>query len=101
MTSTGTPVPLIPQHFIHIVASATAELVSCFILTPAEVLKQNAQMIRTPDAASTARSSTIFQPSVTMQVLRHFKTPSQLWRGYSALAARNLPFTAMQFPLFE
>jgi hypothetical protein len=25
----------------------------------------------------------------------------RLWSGYTALAARNLPFTAMQFPMFE
>ena len=25
----------------------------------------------------------------------------RLWAGYTALAARNLPFTAMQFPMFE
>ncbi|KAE8452361.1 hypothetical protein EG329_001061 [Mollisiaceae sp. DMI_Dod_QoI] len=92
--------PLIPQPFIHSAASATGELVSCFILTPAEVLKQNAQMIRRP-VASTSKASTAFQPSVTVQALKQFKHPSQLWRGYTALAARNLPFTAMQFPMFE
>ncbi len=35
-------------------------------------------------------------------MLRKFRTnPTNLWRGYTALAARNLPFTAMQFPMFE
>ncbi|RFU35925.1 hypothetical protein B7463_g391, partial [Scytalidium lignicola] len=92
---------LIPQPLIHSAASATAELVSCFILTPAEVLKQNAQMIRRPVRSSSSRSAVIFQPSVTLQALRQFKRPSQLWRGYTALAARNLPFTALQFPMFE
>jgi solute carrier family 25 (mitochondrial S-adenosylmethionine transporter), member 26 len=92
--------PLVPQPFIDSGASAIAELVSCFILTPAEVLKQNAQMIRRPEH-SVSKSSTTFQPSVTMEALRHFRKPTQLWRGYTALAARNLPFTAMQFPMFE
>jgi len=32
---------------------------------------------------------------------RFRERPSALFRGYTALAARNLPFTAMQFPLFE
>lgn len=93
--------PLIPQPFIHSAASATAELVSCFILTPAEVLKQNAQMIRRPAEVSGSKSSNLFQPSVTIQALKQFRRPSQLFRGYTALAARNLPFTAMQFPMFE
>jgi len=100
-TPSGFSSPLIPQPFIHSAASATGELVSCFILTPAEVLKQNAQMIRKPDGSSASRASTVFQPSVTKQALKHFKRPSQLWRGYFTLVARNLPFTAMQFPMFE
>lgn len=92
--------PLLPQPVIHSLASATAELVACFILTPAEVLKTNAQMIRQP-STSTSGSSTLRPKSVTLQALKQFKRPSQLWTGYTALAARNLPFTAMQFPLFE
>jgi solute carrier family 25 S-adenosylmethionine transporter 26 len=100
-TLRGSSSPLIPQPFIHSIASATAELVSCFILTPAEVLKQNAQMIRQPAEASSSKSSAVFQPSVTVQALKQFQRPSQLWRGYTVLAARNLPFTAMQFPMFE
>jgi solute carrier family 25 S-adenosylmethionine transporter 26 len=37
-----------------------------------------------------------------MQTLAKFKSnPLALWRGYAALAGRNLPFTAMQFPMFE
>lgn len=91
----GNNTPLIPQPFVHSAASAVAELVSCFILTPAEVLKQNAQMIRQPAHSSASGAS------VTMQALKQFKRPSQLFTGYTALAARNLPFTAMQFPMFE
>ncbi|KAH6718989.1 mitochondrial carrier protein-like protein [Leptodontidium sp. MPI-SDFR-AT-0119] len=90
---------VIPQPIVHSAASAIAELVSCFILTPAEVLKQNAQVIRRP--AGSSASKTAFQPSVTLQALRQFNKPSQLFRGYTALAAHNLPFTAMQFPMFE
>jgi len=100
-TSNKSKVALVPQPVIHSAASAIAELVSCFILTPAEVLKQNAQMIRRPVGPSASRSSEILQPSVTLQALRQFKRPSQLWRGYTALTARNLPFTALQFPMFE
>lgn len=100
-TLKGSPSPSVPQPFIHSAASATAELVSCFILTPAEVLKQNAQMIRRPTESSASKSRTLFQRSVTLQALKQFKRPSQLWSGYTALAARNLPFTAMQFPMFE
>lgn len=40
--------------------------------------------------------------NATVQTLKKFRNnPLALWRGYSALAGRNLPFTAMQFPIFE
>ncbi|KAL9092272.1 MAG: hypothetical protein Q9165_004446 [Trypethelium subeluteriae] len=87
--------PLLPQPLIHAAASSIAELVSCAILTPAEVIKQNAQMVD----RSTNKG---IQGSATMQTLARFKSsPLSLWRGYTALAGRNLPFTALQFPLFE
>lgn len=86
---------LLPQPIIHSAASATAELVSCAILTPAEVIKQNAQMVDNSDSS---------RPKVnaTLQTMKRFRSnPLALWRGYTALATRNLPFTALQFPMFE
>ena len=84
----------LPQPAINAVSSGGAELVSCAILTPAEVLKQNAQVV-VHKAGEKRRSP-------TLAVLKEFRSkPWNLWRGYSALAARNLPYTALQFPVFE
>lgn len=81
-----------PQPVINAVSSGGAELVSCAILTPAEVIKQNAQVIQ----------NEIKGTSPTIQVIKEFrKNPFRLWSGYTALAGRNLPFTALQFPIFE
>ncbi|KAH0142192.1 hypothetical protein KCU67_g14147, partial [Aureobasidium melanogenum] len=78
---------------IHSAASSIAELVSCAILTPAEVIKQNAQMV------DTAKGD---KANATLQTIAKFRSnPLALWRGYTALAGRNLPFTALQFPIFE
>jgi len=78
----------IPAPFIHATASGAAELVSCAILTPAETIKSNAQVAA--------------KASSTLQTLKHFQQhPARLFHGYRALAARNLPFTALQFPMFE
>jgi solute carrier family 25 S-adenosylmethionine transporter 26 len=86
---------LLPQPVIHSAASATAELVSCAILTPAEVIKQNAQMVDNSDSSRPKVNATI-------QTMKRFQSnPLALWRGYTALATRNLPFTALQFPMFE
>lgn len=72
---------LVPTPVIHAFASGTAELVSCAILTPAEVIKQNAQMVRTGANVN-----------ATLQTLQRFRSnPLALWRGYAALAGRNLP----------
>ncbi|EOD43693.1 mitochondrial carrier [Neofusicoccum parvum] len=82
---------LLPQPVIHSIASSIGELVSCAILTPAEVIKQNAQMVDTRTGGN-----------ATVQTLAKFRSnPLALWRGYTALAGRNLPFTALQFPMFE
>lgn len=86
---------LLPQPVIHSAASATAELVSCAILTPAEVIKQNAQMV---DNSKSDRP----RVNATVETMKRFKSnPLALWRGYTALAGRNLPMTAIQFPMFE
>ncbi|KAF2857983.1 mitochondrial carrier protein-like protein [Piedraia hortae CBS 480.64] len=85
----------IPQPLIYSLASGCAELVSCAILTPAEVIKQNAQMV---DNSNSNRPKT----NATLATLKKFRSnPAGLWRGYAALAGRNLPFTALQFPLYE
>ncbi|KAF2765050.1 mitochondrial carrier protein-like protein [Teratosphaeria nubilosa] len=86
---------LLATPVIHAAASGTAELVSCAILTPAEVIKQNAQMV---DNSHTNRP----RVNATIETMKRFKSnPLALWRGYTALASRNLPFTALQFPMFE
>lgn len=90
----------LPIPIIHGIASSSAEAVSCLILTPAEVLKQNAQMISSENASS--KSPAQREQKAMAQVLSRFKgKPWKLWSGYSALLGRNLPTTGIQFPLFE
>ncbi|KAK6531483.1 hypothetical protein TWF281_008288 [Arthrobotrys megalospora] len=81
------------QSAIHSVSSAIAETASCAILTPAEVIKQNAQIVSPTSEATTSSSLTALRALL--------REPKSLFRGYSALVSRNLPFTAMQFPLYE
>ncbi|KAJ5880777.1 uncharacterized protein N7473_011830 [Penicillium subrubescens] len=65
------------------------------MLTPAEVLKQNAQMVSTSQSDSNAKTQ-------GTSVFARFKGhPWRLWNGYFALLGRNLPFTGIQFPMFE
>lgn len=90
----------LPQPVINAIASGSAELVSCALLTPAEVIKQNAQMIS--QSAGNKHGEKKKKVSATLVTLQRFRSnPFALWRGYAALAGRNLPFTALSFPLFE
>ncbi|KAJ5459225.1 hypothetical protein N7530_011169 [Penicillium desertorum] len=82
----------LPTPIMHGIASSTGEMVSCLMLTPAEVLKQNAQMIQG------SKTNTSAMRQVLLRFRRH---PWRLWSGYTALVGRNLPTTALQFPLFE
>ncbi|KAJ5366577.1 hypothetical protein N7541_000518 [Penicillium brevicompactum] len=86
----------LPTPIMHGIASSTGEMVSCLMLTPAEVLKQNAQMIQSQNSNQHGNKSAM------RQVLSRFRhRPWRLWSGYTALVGRNLPTTALQFPLFE
>ncbi|KAI2611911.1 mitochondrial carrier domain-containing protein [Hypoxylon sp. NC1633] len=86
----------LPQPLVHSGASAIAECASCFVLTPSEVIKQNAQMLQQQSGGS--RRSASLQ---AMKQLGGAGAGRKLLSGYSALVARNLPFTALQFPIFE
>ncbi|EFX02170.1 mitochondrial carrier protein [Grosmannia clavigera kw1407] len=102
-----------PAAVVHSLSSGIAELASCLVLTPAEVIKQNAQMIQRAATASAATTTTIpktsaIKPSMSsslqaLQMLRNAEggASRRLLSGYSALVARNVPFTALQFPMFE
>ncbi|KAI1819907.1 mitochondrial carrier domain-containing protein [Xylaria intraflava] len=93
----------IPQPLVHSGASAVAECASCLVLTPAEVIKQNAQMLRQhvsgdPDRGRPSRGSASLR---ALRQLGGAGSGRRLLSGYTALVARNLPFTAIQFPIFE
>ncbi|KAK3318047.1 mitochondrial carrier domain-containing protein [Apodospora peruviana] len=88
-----------PQPVIHSLASGSAEMASCVVLAPAEVIKQNAQMLRRSGSNSNQRSTSI--QALRMVWRSTTGTSRSLWAGYTALVARNLPFTAMHFPMFE
>lgn len=97
----------LPTPLVHSLASGTAEMASCLVLTPAEVIKQNAQMIRSGSDSDPARSGG-WRNSTSVQAFHKLAAPGdaggparRLLTGYTALVARNLPFTALQFPIFE
>ncbi|SNX82998.1 related to PET8 protein, member of the mitochondrial carrier (MCF) family [Melanopsichium pennsylvanicum] len=168
LASSSSPFANAPSALSHMLASSTAELVSCLILTPAEIIKQRAQVvnkqqIRTQSTTSSPNSTScpaMIAASAAKEVINDAKpsdskvtiaketvkhaadkvtkqappgsaastarhvvidaqeklhqmssksTPrtalaplsSTFGRSYLALAGRNLPFTALQFPIYE
>lgn len=119
----------LPNPLKHAIASISAETVSCLITTPAEVIKQNAQVVddagssgakdgKTPTVQGNAcgRAGMAEESSTSplkeeqgrraagpaLQVLGRFRhQPWKLWSGYLTLVARNVPFSGLQFPMFE
>ncbi|KAJ0158973.1 putative mitochondrial carrier C12B10.09, partial [Colletotrichum tanaceti] len=90
----------VPLPLVHASASTIAEMGSCLVLAPAEVIKQNAQMLRRQEGGGGAGS----KGSTSLEALRQVTgsgAQRRLFSGYTALVARNIPFTAIQFPIFE
>ncbi|OCT85955.1 hypothetical protein XELAEV_18024126mg [Xenopus laevis] len=74
---------------IHMAAASLGELVACLIRVPSEVIKQRAQV---------SPSSTTYQMlSVTLRE----EGIKGLYRGYKSTVLREIPFSLVQFPLWE
>lgn len=136
--------PVLSGSVLHMTSSSIAELVSCAVLTPAEIIKQRAQVANLTSKASTASGKAVLDgvkeagrqaaqgkaslasaaaqqsgkqavqktlnetaagqtAKATAQAVKGSDSglAKTFVRGYFALAGRNLPFTALQFPLYE
>ncbi|KAM9374641.1 mitochondrial S-adenosylmethionine carrier protein isoform 2-T2 [Phaethornis superciliosus] len=73
----------------HMVAASLGEVVACLIRVPSEVIKQRAQV---SPSASTFRilSHTLYHEGI-----------QGLYRGYKSTVLREIPFSLVQFPLWE
>uniref|UniRef100_A0A803SYE8 Mitochondrial S-adenosylmethionine carrier protein n=1 Tax=Anolis carolinensis TaxID=28377 RepID=A0A803SYE8_ANOCA len=73
----------------HMLAASFGEVVACLIRVPSEVVKQRAQV---SPSSSTLRilSSTLYEEGIL-----------GLYRGYKSTVLREIPFSLVQFPLWE
>ncbi|XP_022085246.1 S-adenosylmethionine mitochondrial carrier protein-like isoform X1 [Acanthaster planci] len=76
------------EPITHMMAASLGEVVACLIRVPVEVVKQRAQASR---HAST---------SILRSVLRE-EGVRGLYRGYLSTVMREIPFSIIQFPLWE
>lgn len=80
----------------HMVAASVGEVAACAVRVPTEVVKQRAQALQA--SGSTA---------ALMQILGRRRQTGvagcwrELYRGWSVTVMREVPFTVVQFPLWE
>ncbi|KAJ9646170.1 hypothetical protein H2204_000833 [Knufia peltigerae] len=92
----------LPRSFDYAAGSAAGELLACAIINPAQVLKQNAQAIRTPSHRHPPDQLSRSAAAQVLKLLRLFvKQPSKLWAGYSVLVAAQLPHVCLMFSIYE
>ncbi|CAG2110326.1 unnamed protein product [Medioppia subpectinata] len=73
---------------IHMVSASAGEVTACLIRVPTEVVKQRAQ-------ASNMSSSLILRTTISREGF------SGLYRGYLSTIVREIPFSLIQFPVWE
>jgi solute carrier family 25 (mitochondrial S-adenosylmethionine transporter), member 26 len=76
----------------HMVAASFGELASCTIRVPTEVVKQRAQAMAEHSSLSAFRE---------ILAARHESVFRGLYRGFGITIMREVPFTMIQFPLYE
>lgn len=80
----------------HMLAASAGEVAACAVRVPTEVVKQRAQARQYP--SSLAALSSILSQRKTVGVTGVWR---ELYRGWSITIFREVPFTVIQFPLWE
>ncbi|KAF8510515.1 S-adenosylmethionine transporter [Hysterangium stoloniferum] len=85
----------IPQHLqpvTHVIAASVAEVVACIVRVPTEVIKTRSQTSTFGGAISSLSAA---QKTLDVEGFRGF------YRGFGITVFREIPFTSIQFPLYE
>ena len=81
---------------IHMAAASVGEVAACAVRVPTEIVKQRAQASQHPSSLEA------FRYILSLRKGNGFGAMwSQLYRGWSITIFREVPFTIIQFPLWE
>ncbi|GAA5902126.1 hypothetical protein JCM5296_006610 [Sporobolomyces johnsonii] len=75
---------------LHMLAASGGEVTACLIRVPTEVVKQRSQ--------TSAKGTRSWDVAKSVWVADGFKG---FYRGFGSTVAREIPFTCLQFPLYE
>ena len=93
----GADTPSAQQAYAHMLASSSGEIAACVIRVPTEVIKQRAQAGLFGGSTSLA-----FQDILGLRRTHGYTTMSrELYRGGGVTIMREIPFTIIQFSLWE
>jgi solute carrier family 25 S-adenosylmethionine transporter 26 len=81
---------------MHMLAASLGEVAACAVRVPTEVVKQRAQAKQHP--SSLASLTSILRQRRTHGFVHVWR---ELYRGWSITVMREVPFTVIQFPLWE
>jgi solute carrier family 25 S-adenosylmethionine transporter 26 len=84
------------EPLTHMAAASAGEVAACAVRVPTEVVKQRAQALQYPSSAAALRG--ILGQRKTVGLLGVWR---ELYRGWSITIMREVPFTVIQFPLWE
>lgn len=79
----------------HMIAASMGEIAACIVRVPAEVIKQRTQASHMGNQTSWSNLLHILRNSNNEGVLKG------LYRGWNSTIMREIPFTVIQFPLYE
>ena len=80
----------------HMLAASLGEVAACAVRVPTEVVKQRAQAKQFPSSLAA------LQNILSLRRTHGFATMwKELYRGWSITVMREVPFTVIQFPLWE
>ncbi|KAL8809311.1 MAG: hypothetical protein Q9223_003311 [Gallowayella weberi] len=80
----------------HVLAASAGEVAACAVRVPTEVVKQRAQAAQHPNSMAALRF--ILAQRGDIGVLGVWR---EMYRGWGITIIREVPFTAIQFPLWE
>ena len=95
-TTTGTDASPVVRPGAHMIAASLGEVAACAVRVPTEVIKQRAQAKQYPSSMAALRS--IVARRSTHGAAHVW---CELYRGWGVTMVREVPFTVIQFPLWE
>ncbi|KAL2044353.1 hypothetical protein N7G274_003058 [Stereocaulon virgatum] len=80
----------------HMIAASVGEIAACAVRVPTEVVKQRAQAVQQPSSLAALRFILAQRSRIGISGIWR-----ELYRGWSITILREVPFTVIQFPLWE